>query len=140
MTTVLASVRHGVMVSDSCIMDDDRRYPGRKVFRVRGSLIGFAGEEADHIRFLEWFKGGMDGRFSFGGSKALILTPGRLEMFDANYDRPVHIQCGYDAIGSGGKAALCAFEALGFDDPRRAVRIVCKHDAGSLGPVRVYRI
>jgi hypothetical protein len=47
MTTVVASLRDRVMVSDSCVSDGDRRYPGRKVWRVNGALIGFAGDEAD---------------------------------------------------------------------------------------------
>ena len=47
---------------------------------------------------------------------------------------------GIEAIGSGGKAAICAYEALALTDPVHAVRIVCKHDAGSRAPVRVYRL
>jgi ATP-dependent protease HslVU (ClpYQ) peptidase subunit len=139
-TTVVASVADGLMVADSNICDDDRRYPGKKVWRIKGVLIGFAGEEADHLRFLEWYRGGMEGRIQFGASKALILSPGKLELFDSNYERPVLIPKGRDAIGTGAKAAMCAWEALGWKNPKRAVQIVCRHDVGSLGPVRVYRL
>jgi hypothetical protein len=82
----------------------------------------------------------MEGRIQFGASKALILSPGKLELFDSNYERPVLIPKGRDAIGTGAKAAMCAWEAMGWKDPKRAVQIVCKHDVGSLGPVRVYRL
>jgi hypothetical protein len=37
-------------------------------------------------------------------------------------------------------AALAAYEALGFTDPKRAVQIVCRHDLNSRAPVRVYRL
>jgi hypothetical protein len=140
MSTVLASLRHGVMVSDSAMADGDRRYPCRKIYRIGGALLGFAGEESDFIRFMDWFKSGMLGKVNFGESKVLILSPRRLEMFDANYELPVRITSGRDAIGTGGKAVMCAFEAQGFENPRRAVSIVCRHDANSWGPVRVYRL
>ena len=61
-------------------------------------------------------------------------------MFDANYLQPTRLASGREAIGTGGKAAMCAYEALWFTDPRRAVSIVCKHDAASRTPVRVYRL
>jgi ATP-dependent protease HslVU (ClpYQ) peptidase subunit len=129
-----------MMVSDSCVSDGDRRYPGRKVWRVHGALIGFAGDEADSFRFLDWYRRGMAGKLNFGESSALILSERGLESFDANYARPVPITSGRGAIGTGAKAAMCAWEALGWQDPQKAVRIVCKHDACSLGPVRVYRL
>lgn len=128
------------MVSDSCVSDGDRRYPGRKVWRVKGALIGFAGNEADSFRFLDWYRGGMAGKFHFGESSALILSPGKLEVYDANYAKPVPVPQGRGAIGTGAKAAMCTWEAMRWQDPRKVVRIVCKHDACSLGPVRVYRL
>lgn len=70
----------------------------------------------------------------------LILNSAGVFMYDSNYTHPVKVERGIEAIGSGGKAVMCTYEALGFSDPRRAVRIVCKHDAGSRGPVRSYRL
>lgn len=140
MTTILASVEHGVIVADSNISDDDRIWTGKKVWRIKGSLIGMAGCDADRAAFLAWFRGGMDGPVEFGTSSALILNSTGLYLFDANYTTPQRLEHGREAIGTGAKAAMCAFEALGWQDPKRAVQIVCKHDAGSRGPVRVYRL
>lgn len=140
MTTILASVRHGLMCADSNVSDDDRIWTGRKVWRVKGALIGFAGNDADTAAFLPWYRSGMDGSVKFGISSALILDATGLYLFDANYTKPQKLEHGREAIGTGAKAAMCAFEALGWEDPKRAVRIVCKHDNGSRGPVRVYHL
>lgn len=99
-----------------------------------------AGNDADRAAFLVWFRGGMKGRVDFGTSSALILNSSGLYIFDANYTAPVRLEHSREAIGTGAKAAMCAYEALGFTDPQRAVRIVCRHDAGSRGPVRTYRL
>lgn len=140
MTTILASIRHGLMCADSNVCDDDRIWTGRKVWRIKGALIGLAGTDADRSAFLEWYRAGMEGPVKFDTSSALILSAAGLFIFDANYTQPQRLEHGREAIGSGAKAAMCAFEALGWDDPKRAVQIVCRHDAGSRGPVRVYRL
>lgn len=142
MTTILADRRLGVMVADSSMTDDDRRWAARKVFRVRGALLGFAGNEPDFHLFREWFRGGAHtpADFDFGASSALVLDATGLYFFDANYTSLQRIESGREAIGTGGKAAMCAYEALRFADPVKAVRIVCKHDSNSLGPVRRYRL
>lgn len=140
MTTILADTRFGVMVADSMISDGDRRWPGRKVFRRAGAVIGFAGHEPEFAHFLDWYARGMTGRIAFSQSAALILKPGRLEFFDANYASPVPVRGGRLAIGTGGKTAMAAYEALGWYDPKRAVTIACRHDASSSAPVRVYRV
>lgn len=140
MTTVLADLRLGVMVADSNICDDDRVWFGRKVFRIRGALLGFAGVVDEAIAFREWWRGGMSARKPrFAHSQALVLTGSELLYFD-NMLIPEPVRRGREAIGTGGKAAMCAYEAMGFEDPGRAVRIVCRHDAGSRGPVRIYRL
>jgi hypothetical protein len=142
MTTILADRRLGVMVSDSSMTDDDRQWAARKVWRVRGGLLGFAGSEPDFDRFKAWYRGGMaePADFDFGESQALVLDASGLYFFDANYTTLKRIDGGREAIGTGGKAAICAYEALRFQDPARAVRIACKHDSGSRAPVRVYRL
>lgn len=68
-----------------------------------------------------------------------MLADDGLRHFVAN-DAPIHVQSGREAIGSGAMAALAVHEALDFADPARAVRVVCRHDAGSRGPVRVYHL
>lgn len=140
MTTILACARLGVMVADSSITDADRVWAGRKVWRVRGALVGMAGDDSDRLAFLEWYRGGMVGPAKMGESSALILNARGLYLIDANYTAPQRLESGREAIGTGGKAAICVYEALRFTDPRKAVRIVCKHDANSRGPVRSYTL
>jgi ATP-dependent protease HslVU (ClpYQ) peptidase subunit len=140
MTTILADTRFGVMVADSAVSDGDRVWTGRKVRRIRGALIGMAGNESEEDGFLRWYRAGMDGPISLNTLSALILDATGLYLFDHNYALPMKLEAGREAIGSGAKAAMCAYEALCFTDPKRAVQIVCKHDADSRGPVRVYKL
>lgn len=138
MTTILACVHSGLMVADSNVTDADRVWTGRKVWRIGDALIGLSGDVSEAVKFLQWWKG--KGPFpTMNESHALVLSPKGLEFYDVTMT-PTKIVSGREAIGGGAKAAMCAFEALGWTDPKRAVQIVCKHDAGSRGPVRVYRL
>jgi len=140
MTTILADYRLGVMVSDSGISDDDRVWLGKKVHRVKGVLLGFAGDYEEGLNFLTWWKAGKADKFpKFGDSTALILDSGGLTLYEHS-ENGRRVTSGIEAIGTGGKAAICAYEALGFTDPVQAVKIVCKHDAGSRSPVRTYKL
>lgn len=138
MTTILADARLGVMVADSSFSDDDRVWVGRKVFRIKGALVGVAGDVEHWSRVLEWLKKGGDPP-RFGSASVLILSPSGLTVYSGS-PTAERIRSGREAIGTGAKAAMCAYEAMWFSDPRRAVQIVCKHDAGSRTPVRVYRL
>jgi ATP-dependent protease HslVU (ClpYQ) peptidase subunit len=141
-TTVLADARSGVMVSDSCVTGGDRVWNGVKVFRVRGHLLGFAGDIAPRTRFLEWWKAGAMEKDAptFKGGQALILTPGGKLVFYEGDDLPVDIPGGREAIGTGGKVAIAAYDALGWTDPKKAVAVACRHDSASRLPVRVYKL
>jgi hypothetical protein len=140
MTTILADAKLGVMVADSSISNDDRVWSGKKVWRVRDALVGMAGQDNDRIAFLDWYRAGMNGPVAIGEASALILTPRGLFFMDANYAAPQRVEHGREAVGTGDKAAMCAYEALGWQDPARAVRIVCKHDSASRSPVRTYHL
>jgi hypothetical protein len=137
MTTLIADFRLGVMISDSAVSDEDRVWSGRKVFRYRGALYGFAGDTDEAVEFMAWIKGGKHPKFTH--SDCLVLSDAGL----THYNRSTVAQSvasGIEAIGSGAKAAICAYEALGFTDPVQAVKITCKHDSGSRTPVRIYRL
>jgi hypothetical protein len=141
-TTVLADSKAGVMVSDSCLTDKDRIWSGPKIFRIRGHLLGFAGNVDARARFIEWFKKGAieADATTFKGGSALVMAPdGKLTQYDDDA-LPEVILGGREAIGSGGKAAIAAYDALGWKNPRRAVLIACRHDAGSRTPVRVIKL
>jgi hypothetical protein len=137
MTTIIADLRLGLMVSDSSATDEDRVWSERKVFRYKGDLYGFAGNVDERIEFMDWIKGGPIPHFS--NSDCLMLSPAGLFLYSRG-TLPQKVDKGIEAIGTGAKAAMCAYEAMGFSDPIRAVRIVCKHDSGSRVPVRTYRL
>lgn len=140
MTTIVADFRLGVMVADSSISDGDRVWVGRKVYRHRGAIIGFSGDVDESIEFMRWWRGGCKTKLPrFSHSDALVLSESGLLHFACSCTG-IPVRSGIEAIGSGAKAAICAYEALAFTDPVTAVKLVCKHDAGSRAPVRVYRL
>lgn len=142
MTTILADYRLRVMVADSMLADDDRAWNIRKINRIRGALVGCSGEMDKWSHFLAWWKAGAEAEpaFDFSGCSALVLSATGLYIFDDSTIALTKVDGGREAIGSGGKGAICAYEALGWQDPRKAVRIAVKHDAKSRGPVRVFTL
>ncbi|HOX89916.1 MAG TPA: hypothetical protein PLN55_09920 [Burkholderiaceae bacterium] len=142
MTTVLADARLGVMVSDSSASDGTRVWVARKVWRVRGHLLGFAGSMHHFKPIVDWFRFGSTPEEvpNMGDASVLILGPTGLYLMDHNSKLPQYVESGREAIGAGAQSAIAVHEALGWADPRRAVRIVCKHDATSRPPVRLYRL
>ncbi len=140
MTTVLADFGLGLMAADSCVSDGDRAWAAQKIFRHKGHILGFAGEENQWIPFLAWWKGGCEGKEpKFSDSSALVMSIDGLVAFN-NACVAVPMKSGIAAIGSGGKGAMCAYEALGHKDPSKAVAIACKYDLASRKPVRTYRL
>jgi hypothetical protein len=69
-----------------------------------------------------------------------MLTREGLFIFEGAQMEPRKVERGIEAIGTGAKAVICTYEALGFDDPKKAMKIVCKHDAGSRPPIRTYKL
>lgn len=140
MTTILADLRLGVMVSDSNVSNGDRVWRSRKVWRSRGALLGFSGNVDEARAFLDWWRAGAIGKHpGFAYSEALILSIDGVWHYSGNR-LPERIASGREAIGTGGKAAMAAYEALAWQEPRRAVRIACNHDSDSRAPVRVYSL
>lgn len=140
MTTVLADWHQGIMVSDSGVSDSDRQWSQRKVWRVRGSLVGVAGTLSQAEQFLAWYRRGcLDKPPKLDEFSGLVLSPDGLLHY-ANSHIPLPIASGREAIGSGAKAAMVGYQLLAWQDARRVVRVVCEHDAGSRAPVRLYRL
>lgn len=128
------------MVADSAISDGDRVWSGRKVWRIKGALIGFAGDVAEAHAMAAWLKAGGKGNPPpFKSSVALLMNQDGLFYYAAS-KYGTRVEGGVEAIGSGAKAAICTYEALGWSDPVKALRIVCKHDAGSRPPIRTYKL
>lgn len=137
MTTILADAKLGIMVSDSNSSDGERCGTMRKVWRIKGCLVGASGTVSEIEAFLNWWKTGEKAKFS--SVFALVMFERKLLYF-AGSDAPIHIQSGREAVGTGAMAAMAAYEALGWKDPRKAVTIACKHDANSRSPVRLYQL
>lgn len=140
MTTILADAKAGLMVADSMVSDGEKAGRIKKVYRIGRDLIGFAGNVDEAMQFLAWYRAQMNGPTpKMPNLSVLALTREGLFEFVSS-PVPMPVDSGIEAIGTGAVAALSAYEALGWRNPRRAVQIVCRHDARSRGPVRVYKL
>jgi hypothetical protein len=137
MTVIAASVAEGRMAADRWCMDGDLHFPMRKVHRLGGALVGFAGDVVDINTALAWMRKGRptSGKPS-GNVTALILSNSGLSSWTPQ-DGLVAVPAAY-AIGSGGACALVAL-TMGAD-VRRAVVETCKWHNQCGGGVSVYRL
>lgn len=123
------------MCSDSFWFAGDECGVSKKVWRVRGALLGAAGD-VNHIH--EWLT-------AYKANKplpkrdihVLKLSATGMDCWTSmdgwhSVDQPEF------AIGSGGKAARAAMAAGA--TCKRAARIACDIDASSGGPIREYRL
>jgi ATP-dependent protease HslVU (ClpYQ) peptidase subunit len=144
MTTILADANLGVMVSDTQVLSGDRKFTKqRKVFRVRNFLVGIAGDSRVYLRALDALKKGEPLQQSMWGedmdTSFLVLSPEGLFHF-AGGPTPERVATGIEAIGSGASAAMAAYEAMSWQNPRRAVSLAVKYDTHSGAPVRQYHL
>lgn len=140
MTTVLADWHAGIMVSDSQVSDEDRKWSQRKVFRIRGNLVGLSGQWVQCDQFLSWYRRGcVDKPPKLDQFSALVLSVDGLLHYQYGH-LPIPVPSGREAIGTGAKSAMVGYQLLGWKDARKVVRVVCEHDIGSRAPVRVYTL
>ncbi len=143
MTTILADVAHGVMVSDTLFTDGDRRWTGRKVFRIHGALVGIAGSSRTYLRLLEALRERRPlsevWRRNDEAASLLVLRNDGLFVYSDSPDAE-KVASGREAVGTGALAAMAVHEALGWSDPKRAVAMAVKHDVNSGAPIRVYKL
>lgn len=135
MTTIAADVVAGVMCSDSKWCDDDVIGVAKKVWRVKGDLIGGAGDMDELQAFVALYKTG--GRLVGKSLSILRLSPAGLAMWSVSGDWVPVIEPRF-AIGSGAGAARGAM-AYGATCAQ-AVRAACAIDANTRGPVRTYKL
>jgi hypothetical protein len=139
-TTIAADARVGLMCSDSTWSDGDECGPCRKVYRVRGGLVGFAGGLSEIRSWLAAYRKGdvPPGLISdFDEVTVLRLDGQGLSTWD-NSNGWTPLEERRYAIGSGGKCARGALAAGA--DCRSAVQIAVSIDAGTKGAVRAYRL
>jgi ATP-dependent protease HslVU (ClpYQ) peptidase subunit len=137
MTVIAASVAEGRIAADRWCFDGDEHYPMKKLHRIRGMLVGFAGDIAAIERIRLWMRAGSieADRPITGNATALILTRDRLCTWDVTNGLSV-MERGWHAIGSGGACAQAAM--LAGADVRRAVQITNGIHNFSGGGVSVY--
>lgn len=138
MTTIAASVKEGVMVSDSKCGNGTTWYPTTKIYRIAGELVGCSGNVKCINRWLKWVRNGRKGPCpkteSFG---ALMLRPDGLYKADVDGSE-IQIERGFHATGSGEHAAIAAL-LLGHT-AKEAVEVACLVDDGSGGDVVVFNL
>lgn len=122
------------MASDSHWTDDSECGPVRKVFRIKGALVGFAGDLKTIAAARAWMAG--RGKQPTGDVTALVLSGHSARVWtplDGFVDVPPRF-----AIGTGGKAARAAM--LAGATCSQAVAIAREVDAGTSGRTRIYRL
>lgn len=136
MTTIVVDAAAGVMCADSHWTDGSEKGPMRKVWRINGALVGFAGNldaiEATKAYLLSGCQGKPP---AAADASALVLDNGKVSTWtrlDGFVPAP-----GRYAIGSGGKAARAALEAGA--SATRALAIARNIDATTSGRTRIYK-
>jgi len=144
MTTIAASVEHGVMAADSKCVFGDTFFPCDKIFRLPdGSLLAVAGADPYTRPFVNQMMQGItpdllpppasddipDPEFS-----AILLNKDGLFIFDESYSS-TKVNTGQYAIGTGGMPALS--HLMDGDSPEEAVRKAIRVDNNSGLPVQM---
>lgn len=139
MTTIAASVKHGVMVSDSKVTYSNNFYTTRKIFTIKRGLLGTAGDIQLTSPFEVAILAGQlpvrpaeaDKEASFDG---LLLTHDGIVVFDEYYNE-IPIYESFAAIGSGASVALSWL--INGATPQEAIERACEVDDASGLPVQV---
>lgn len=138
MTTI--AYRDGVLASDSsCWEGDIKTCSVRKIFRVRGALVGFTGNLNHGMRFLDWVRDGAHhDEIPRGNYTGIVVSKsGSVTTYD-NGEAAVILRGKYFAFGNGQDVALGAMHAGA--NARRAVMAAIEHSAKTDGPIRILRI
>lgn len=140
MTTV-AWCRGWLAADSNCSSGGTRVYRVRKIFRIEdGSLVGFAGDLSEGMKFVDWLDDGGDKEEKPGlqNVHGLVVKPsGRIILYEGGVPivpkRPKYI-----AIGTGQATAMGAMWAGA--SAAEAVRAAIQHDDHSGGPVITMRL
>lgn len=138
MTTITVDAALGLMCSDSHWTDGVEKAPIRKVFRINGALVGFAGDLTAINDVKAYLQAGCKGKLppQSCNATALVLDASGVRVWTrADGFTPVP---GRYAIGSGGPAARAALEAGASSS--KALAIARNIDATTSGRTRVYRL
>ena len=142
MTTIVGSYARREIAADSQWQAGDMKQRARKIYRVRGALIGIAGTVTEGLKFVQWYAEGCrrdeEPQLHADTWGALVLDATGL--FEWN-ERLVPIPC-YDkegySVGTGYMAAQAALK-LG-KTPKEAVEVACLIDINTGPPVVVEKL
>jgi ATP-dependent protease HslVU (ClpYQ) peptidase subunit len=133
----------GVLAGDSQATDN-QLWQSQKIFKVDTSagvlLVGIAGEIHSALVFIEWLKNDKSRKPDLSNEDfdaIVIATTGRVTIWNQSLVawRPVGK---FFALGSGAPAAMAAMHAG--KGALEAVKIACKVDPYTRGPVRSLRL
>lgn len=135
MTTV--AYRDGTMAADSQVTGSHKS-TCRKLHRINGMVVGFAGSLTEGQAFVNWL-GGQSSKPEFKDDEfeALVLTSKGLFYWDS-FLCPVKVEDKFTAIGSGAELAMGAME-MGAD-AETAIKVARKRDSNTGGRVRAARL
>ena len=142
MTTIIATADG--MWADSRMTVADTMTTVQKVFRVRGHLVGIAGDSRFTDEFLKKFRKSSSlqapetpatDKESFW---ALVVTPaGQIWLFDEHFSKDL-LRDPYFAIGTGASFALTAMD-LGLE-PEDAIQVASWRDPGTDDQIQHYKL
>jgi hypothetical protein len=137
MTTIAACATDGVMCADSFWTDGNECGFTRKIFRIKGTLVGGAGTSKYLDKWFEAYRKGLP--LPKAGDVSIIrLSSKGIDCWNTADGVWILIEQKQFAIGTGGKTARGAMAAGA--SCAKAVRIACDIDATSGGRVRTYRL
>lgn len=127
------------MAADSQFTHQGLITKGTKIFRVGDDIIGFCGEVASGLSFVEWKRGKVDKPVDLDDDfEALVLSKnGKLTYYGAKLV-VMPVTEPFSAVGSGSHLAIGAMHQGA--TPEEAVKIACKVDTNSCLPVKTIRI
>lgn len=135
MTTVVCT--RDAMASDSQLSGDFRA-SAKKIWKVKGNIVGVAGAYAPCVQFVRWLKGELEDDPDMEHVDAMVVTKdGRILHYNGTID-PFEVEDDFSAIGSGAQAALAAMY-MGAS-LERAIEVASLVDVGSGGPVQLHTI
>lgn len=134
MTTIVCN-RQG-MAADKRI-SGQAMFKSTKIYRVNGSLIGFAGNVEQALRFVEWRRTPEQKPQFFDNNnfEALELTPNGELIWWGSEMVGVEIEDDFYAIGSGSHLALGAM-AMGAT-PKEAIKVASRWDVATGSEIQV---
>jgi 20S proteasome alpha/beta subunit len=128
MTTIACDLKH--MVGDRRITIGELYFPATKIFKVRGDIVGTAGDGGDGDEFIEWYRkqSGEKPVLDKDTFEALVLKKDGIYYYDYTC-LGTKIERGYAAIGNGALGALCAMKHGA--TPKEAIEDVSEFSHGT---------